>query len=87
MKLPSISVDYVFMDKADEKASRNPLMAMVGERTNDKYARVVGQKGVGKDNDVDWLIKDMPLEPMPQGLPPEAVGTISSSRRAVRCPL
>ena len=61
-KIPRISMDYFFMSKEDEKAHANPLIVMVDESTGDKYARAVGQKGVGKESELDWLIKDMSLE-------------------------
>ena len=50
------------MSKADEQASTNPILVMLDEETGDKYARAVGQKGVGQDGNMDWLIKDISLE-------------------------
>ena len=55
-------MDYFFMSKDDEKAHKNPLVVMVDEETGEKYARAVGQKGVGSENEMDWLIKDMSEE-------------------------
>ena len=57
-----MSMDYFFMSQEDEKASANPIMVMVDERTGEKYARAVGHKGMGKDQDMEWLIKDMSNE-------------------------
>ena len=37
-------------------------MVMVDERTGEKYARAAGHKGMGKDQDMEWLIKDMSNE-------------------------
>ena len=50
------------MSKEDEKAHKNPLLAMVDEETNEKYARAVGQKGLGQSGEMDWLVKDMSAE-------------------------
>ena len=30
--------------------------------TSEKYARAVGRKGIGQENEMDWLVKDMSLE-------------------------
>ena len=59
--VPKISMDYFFMSKADEQARANPLIVMVDEDTWEKYARAVGHKGIGKDNEMEWLIKDLAL--------------------------
>ena len=55
-------MDYFFMSKEDEKANKNPLSVMVDEETNQKYARAVGQKGLGQAGEMDWLVKDMSAE-------------------------
>jgi hypothetical protein len=60
--VPKIAMDYFFMGKVDEQASTNPLIVMVDEDTGEKYARAVGHKGIGKDNETEWLIKDLALE-------------------------
>ena len=62
VKVPRVSMDYFFMSQQDEKANTNPIIVMLDEETNDKYARAVGQKGVGVEHEMDWLIKDMSLE-------------------------
>ena len=60
-RVPRISMDYFFMSEKDEKANVNPLIVMLDEETNDKYARAVGQKGLGEAHEMDWLIKDMSI--------------------------
>ena len=42
--MPRISLDYFFMGKEDERAHENPLIVMIDEETEEKYARAVGQK-------------------------------------------
>ena len=49
-----MSMDYFFMSQEDEKESANPIMVMVDERTDEKCARAVGHKGMGKDQDMEW---------------------------------
>ena len=51
-----------FVSQENEKASANPILVMVDERTGVKCARAVGHKGMGKDQDMEWLIKDMSNE-------------------------
>ena len=60
-QVPKVSMDY-FMSQADEKANKNPLIVMVDESTGDKYARAVGKKGIGEENEMEWLVKDMSEE-------------------------
>ena len=55
-------MDYFFMSKQDEKASKNPLIVLVDEGTGEKYARATGQKGLGQDGEMDWLVKDISHE-------------------------
>ena len=50
------------MSQEDEKASANPIMVMMDERTGEKHARAAGHKGMSKDQDMEWLIKDMSNE-------------------------
>ena len=57
-----MSMDYFFMSQADENADKNPLIAMVDESTGEKYARAVGKKGIGEENEMEWLVKDMSEE-------------------------
>ena len=35
---------------------------MVDESTGEKYARAVGKKGIGEENEREWLVKDMSEE-------------------------
>ena len=60
--MPKIAVDYFYMSTADSCASQNPLLVMVDEGTGERYARAVGQKGLGNPGDMDWLIRDMSEE-------------------------
>lgn len=71
-----MSMDYYFMSQEDEEASANPIIVVVDERTGEKYARVVGHKGMGKDQDMEWLIWDMPSELKAWGHPGGAEGNI-----------
>ena len=57
-----MSTDFFFMSQADEKADKNPLIVMVDESTGEKYARAVGKKGIGEENEMEWLVKDMSEE-------------------------
>jgi len=54
-----VSMDYFFMSQEEEQASKNPLMVMIDEKTQNRYMRAVGQKGLGAGNEMDWIIKDM----------------------------
>ena len=72
-----MSMDCYFMSQEDEKASANPIMVMVDNRTGEKYARAVGHKGMGKDQDMEWLIKDMSNELKVWGHPCEQRETSS----------
>ena len=62
LKVPKISMDYFFMSDKDEKASENPLLVVLDESTGTKYARAVGQKGLGSENELDWLVRDISRE-------------------------
>ena len=57
--VPRIVLDYFFMSDSDQKAHQNPILVMIDESTGDRYARAVGQKGLGREREMDWLIKDM----------------------------
>jgi len=59
VKVPRVHMDYFFMSRKDESASSNPLLVVADERTGARYARAVGQKGLGEAGGMDWLIKDM----------------------------
>ena len=85
--VPKISMDYFFISKVDEQAHNNPLIVMVDEGTGEKYARAVGQKGLGSDaSEMDWLIKDMSDELRAWGHPGGEGGHIilkSDGERAI----
>jgi hypothetical protein len=68
-KVPKISMDYFFMSQDDEKASENPLLLMADETTGHRYMRAVGRKGIGDNNEMDWLIKDLDEELKSWGYP------------------
>ena len=57
--VPRIAMDYFFMSKEDDEAQKNPLIVLVDEETGEKYARAVGQKGLGAAGEMDWLVRDM----------------------------
>ena len=57
-----MSMDYWFMSKKDEAAKTNPLIVMVNESSTERYARATGRKGVGQENEMMWLVKDMSEE-------------------------
>ena len=62
LEIPRISLDYFFVSSGDEAASDNPILVMLDESTGEKWARAVGQKGLGVDGNMDWLIKDLSEE-------------------------
>ena len=45
-----------------KKQAKNPLIVLVDEGTGEKYARATGQKGLGQDGEMDWLVKDISHE-------------------------
>ena len=61
-RVPRVDMDYCFMSQEDEKAGENPVTLMVDEETGDKYARAVGNKGIGEDGEREWLVKDVSEE-------------------------
>ena len=80
LKVPKISMDYFFMSQEDEKASENPLLLMADETMGHRYMRAVGRKGIGDNNEMDWLIKDLDEELKSCGYP----GGARSSRATAR---
>ena len=58
-KVPRLAVGYFLMSKADEKAFTNLLIVMADEESGSRYARAVGQKGLGDGQEMSWLIEDM----------------------------
>ena len=61
VKVPRVHMDYFFMSREDEKASRNPLLVIADERSGSRYARAVGCKGLGEGGEMDWLIEDISI--------------------------
>ena len=61
-RVPRVSIDYFYMSKEDEEGKTNPVLVAVNESTNEKYARAAGQKGVGSEGEVQWLVKDVAAE-------------------------
>ena len=60
IKVPRVQADYFFMSREDEAASRNPLLVVVvDEKSGSRYARLVGQKGLGSAGEMDWLVEDI----------------------------
>ena len=57
-----MAMDYFFMSKEETEAHENPLLVMVYAQTGDKYARMTEAKGLGENQERDWLIKDMSEE-------------------------
>ena len=55
--VPKISTDYFYLSQEDEDQEKNPLIVMTDESTGEKYARLVGKKGINEDN--QWMIKGM----------------------------
>ena len=52
-------MDYFFMCREDEEASKNPLLVFAYERPGSRYARAVGIKGLGVAGSMDWLVEDI----------------------------
>ena len=57
--MPRVAMVYFFKSKADEIASQNPLVVMTDEEPGSRYARAVGQKGLGDGQAMSWLVEDM----------------------------
>ena len=86
-KVPRVTIDYFFMSKEEELASNNPLMVMIDEHTDNKYMRAVGQKGIGENGEMNWLIKDMHEELKSWGYPGGGVNELilkSDGENAIR---
>ena len=62
MRIPRISMDYFFMSKHDEEAKENPVLVVLNEETNERYARATGRKGIGTEGVMEWLIRDVSEE-------------------------
>ena len=59
LKVPRVHMDYFFMSREDEKASKNPLLVIADEKSGSRYARAVECKGLGEGGEMDWLIEDI----------------------------
>ena len=57
--VPRISFDYFFFSEEEEAANKNPILVMVDESTDEKYARGVEHKGLGEDGELEWVVTDM----------------------------
>lgn len=58
-KVGRISMDYFFMSSQEEEAKENPFIAIIDEETREKYARMVGRKGIGQEGHLDWRRNDI----------------------------
>ena len=38
---------------------RTPILVVVNESTGEKFARLVGKKGLGQEGEMDWVVKDL----------------------------
>ena len=56
---PRISMDYFYMSQKDEDAKDFPLLVAVDEETGEKFARMIGMKGIGQAGQQDWLVLEM----------------------------
>ena len=56
-------------EKGEMKASDNPSIVMIDEETGNKYMRIVDQKGLGKNGEMSWVVKDMHEELKAWGRP------------------
>ena len=52
-------MDYFFMRRVDEEASKKPLLVIADERSGLRYARAVGIKGLGEAGPMGWLVEDI----------------------------
>ena len=46
-------------DEEEDEERVNPAFVMVDEGTGNRYMRVVDQKGIGQNDEMAWLIKDV----------------------------
>ena len=58
--VPRVSMDYFCMSQRDDK--ENPMLVVLNEESNEKFARMTGRKGVGEAGECDWLIKELSRE-------------------------
>ena len=52
-----------------DKATSNPVIVMLDEQTGNRYMRLVGQKGLGEEQEMRWLVQDMHEELKSWGRP------------------
>ena len=62
LKVSRIRMDYFFMSQRDEEEIKNPVLVVLNEKTNEKYARAAGRTGIGTEGTVQWLVKDVAAE-------------------------
>ena len=62
VKVPKISMDYLYMSKNNAKAKPNRLFVILNEETNQKYARATGQTGIGTEGVMECLVQDISEE-------------------------
>ena len=53
-----VCMDYGFLSKKDKAQETNPMIVMIDDN-GAVYGRIVGQKGVGENREMEWLIRDM----------------------------
>ena len=46
-------------DEEEDEEKVNPAFVMIDESTGNRYMRVVDQKGLGQEDEMAWLIKDV----------------------------
>ena len=61
----------VFPEQEDvrDKATSNLVLVMFDEDTGNRYMRLVGQKGLGEEREMRWLVHDMHEELKSWGRP------------------
>ena len=74
----------VFPEQEDvrDKATSNPVLVMFDEDTGNRYMRLVGQKGLGEEREMRWLVHDMHEELKSWGA--QAVTQAASLSRATQ---
>ena len=53
-----VCMDYGYLSRQDEEEGRNPMLLLVDETTGDRFARLVGKKGLGENREQMWVVKD-----------------------------
>ena len=57
--IPRISMVYFYISKKDKETEEHSVIAMVHEKTGERYARATGRKGPGQCGELIWLFQDM----------------------------